>query len=765
MKFVESILKLLRGIKKRETNLKLSRTEEWEVWFRWIIGGVLLVVLVLMFPRGRSLQFADMKEGSISTRRIVAPFSFEILKTREEYQRDRETAIRELYPIFMRDGARLAETIRQVDLFFGEVDDIRMTVYRNSQLKSSLRDSLFKKYNIGVVDIRLRDILIDPRRGVIRRDLLELQENIKTIIRDILAVGVLDMEKERLETPDKRLILKSNDEEMIRPLTDYFGLAEVRVRIAEMINNTYPKRADLAQIGFGITSYFLRPNLIYQEDLHKQRIDDITARIPLSSGFVYENEKIVDRNERITPEIRKKLVSLATKMAEKGMREGGIRRLFPVMGKLAFVMVCFFMFGIYILMIRSPILKETKSVLLLALVIFVISLVAFLVHRFDGSEYLVPAALGSMLLAALFNAEIGYAGSAVLSVLIGGLWGNEFNIMIVSFFVGVVGVVTIKRVRDRRQVIQTIFFLAGAYIFAISFTGFLRILPFREIVRQWPYGIITGMATPIITYGLLPLVESLFDITTDFSLLELSNLNHPLLKRLSVQAPGTYHHSIIVGNLADAAAQAVKANPLLARVGSYYHDVGKIEKAEYFVENQVRGENPHEKLTPRMSALILMNHVKRGLELAEKYKIPSALKNIIAQHQGTTIMTFFYQKAKNKKGPEEPREVDYRYPGPRPQTKEAAIVMLADAVEAAARSLKDPTHSRLKGLIEDLVDDRFQEGQLDESPLTLRDLERIKESFLVILAGTFHARVEYPDIEEQKLQGETDTKNGETVED
>jgi len=401
---------------------------------------------------------------------------------------------------------------------------------------------------------------------------------------------------------------------------------------------------------------------------------------------------------------------------------------------------------------RSGLLKDTKLVLLVALVILIVGLITFLMHRLETSPYLVPTALGAMLLAALFDMHFGYAGAAVISVLVGGLWGNEFDLMVISFFMGVVGVIIIKRFRHRRQLIQATLYLAGATIFAITAMGFLRFFPFSTIVRQWPYGAFTGIITPILTFGLLPLIESAFGITTDFSLLELSNLNHPLLKRLSVQAPGTYHHAIIVGNLAEAAAQAVKANSLLARVGSYYHDIGKIEKSEYFVENQVRGENPHEKLTPRMSALILMNHVKRGLELAEKYKLPSAVKEIIAQHQGTTVMSFFYQKAASQNGGAEASEEDYRYPGPRPQSKEAAIVMLADAVEASARTLKDPTHSRLKGLIEELVDGRFQEGQLDESPLTLRDLERIKESFLIILAGTFHTRVEYPEKEEPKDQ-------------
>jgi putative nucleotidyltransferase with HDIG domain len=471
----------------------------------------------------------------------------------------------------------------------------------------------------------------------------------------------------------------------------------------------------------------------------------------LSRGFVYENEKIVDRNERITPEIRKKLVSLAAKMEEMGMQGGGIRRILPTLGKMGFVLMLFFLLVVFVELEQPMLLRQIKSVLLFSLIIFIFSIVTFFLHRFETSEYLVPTAMAAMLLGTLFDSKVGYAGTAILSILTGALWGNDFNLMAVSFFVGIVGVLVIKRVRSRSQLITAILYVVGAYIVAITFMGFLRSLPFREILSQYPYGAINGLLTPILTYGLLPLVEAAFDITTDFSLLELSNLNYPLLKELSVRAPGTYHHSIIVGNLAETASHTVGANSLLARVGSYYHDIGKMDKAEYFVENQLGPENPHEKLTTRMSALILGNHVKKGLELAEKTRLPTSIRDIIVQHHGTTYMSFFYQKAVAKDGADEVNENDYRYPGPRPQTKEAAIVMLADVVEAATRSLKGPTHSRLKGLIEELVDERFQEGELDESPLTLRDLERIKESFLTILAGIFHARLEYPDREDQKL--------------
>jgi len=387
--------------------------------------------------------------------------------------------------------------------------------------------------------------------------------------------------------------------------------------------------------------------------------------------------------------------------------------------------------------------------ILIALIIMLVATLTFVIHKLNASEYLVPTALGAMLFTTLFDLNVGFMAAAMLSILVGGLWGNEFNFTVIAFFTGIVGVVTIKRVRGRRQLVLVILYLIAAYIFSILFMGFLRSIDYSAIFKEMPFAAFTGLITPIVAYGILPLIEMVFGVTTDFSLLELSDLNHPLLKKLSLEAHGTYYHSINVGNLAEAGAQAINANSLLARVGSYYHDIGKIEKAEYFIENQLGSKNPHEKLAPRMSALILANHVKRGLELADEYKLPKRVKDIIAQHQGTSLMNYFYDKAVKEKK-EEASEADYRYLGPKPQTKEAAIVMLADAVEAASRSLKDPSHSRLKGLVNKIVDQKFSDGELDESPLTLRDLEKIKEAFVKILAGIYHTRVEYPNSSDKQ---------------
>jgi len=256
-----------------------------------------------------------------------------------------------------------------------------------------------------------------------------------------------------------------------------------------------------------------------------------------------------------------------------------------------------------------------------------------------------------------------------------------------------------------------------------------------------------GVLTGIIATGLVPLIEIAFDYTTNIKLLELADLNQPLLKELSMKAPGTYQHSIMVGNLVDGAADAVGANSLLARVSAYYHDIGKIRKASYFAENQLQGENKHERLSPSMSSLIILAHVKDGVELAREKRLGGTIRDIIRQHHGNSVISFFYQKAKNQQNPgyQSISDKDFRYPGPKPQTKEAALVMLADAVEATSKTLAEPTLPRIQGMVQKIINGIFIDGQLDECELTLKNLHAIANSFNRILAGgVFHQRVEYP---------------------
>src|SRR4030043_278468 len=258
------------------------------------------------------------------------------------------------------------------------------------------------------------------------------------------------------------------------------------------------------------------------------------------------------------------------------------------------------------------------------------------------------------------------------------------------------------------------------------------------------FAVLGGIGVTTIVSLLLPILESLFKVTTDISLLELLDLDQPLMKTLMVTAPGTYHHSVIVGNLVESAAEAVGANPLLARVSAYYHDIGKIKMPDYFVENQGGSVSKHNKLTPHMSSMIIINHVKEGVELARQYKLPEPIIDIIEQHHGTMLVSYFYQKAKEQSEDISPVEEDYKYHGPKPQTRVAALVMMADAVEAASRVLTEPTPARITSLVDKIINHIFLDGQLDECELTLKDIFEVKKRFTYILTGILHKRVDYP---------------------
>jgi putative nucleotidyltransferase with HDIG domain len=260
-------------------------------------------------------------------------------------------------------------------------------------------------------------------------------------------------------------------------------------------------------------------------------------------------------------------------------------------------------------------------------------------------------------------------------------------------------------------------------------------------------GFMGGVISGIIVAGITPLFEAFFDYSTDIKLLELANLNQPIFQKMIMEAPGTYHHSIIVASLVEAAAEAIGANPLLARVSAYYHDVGKTKKPQYFIENQRNGENRHDRLSPKMSGLIITSHVKDGCEIAAKAKLGKQITNIIREHHGTSLVSYFYEKAKRDKDASirSLPENDFRYAGPKPQSKEAGLVLLADVVEASSRALSAPTPARIKNLVRERIEKVFMDGQLDECEITLRDLNKIAEHFTRILNGIFHQRIDYPD--------------------
>jgi putative nucleotidyltransferase with HDIG domain len=324
------------------------------------------------------------------------------------------------------------------------------------------------------------------------------------------------------------------------------------------------------------------------------------------------------------------------------------------------------------------------------------------------------------------------------------IFQNRFEMFLYFLISGTMAAYWLRSCRERK-----LFIIAGAklgllnIVLATAIHLYTGKLSTSALIWDWAFAFMGGVVAGILTAGIVPLVEIAFDYTTDITLLELAHLDRPIMRRLMIEAPGTYHHSVIVGSLVEAAATQIGANPLLAKVCGYYHDIGKIRKPLYFIENQTEGRNKHDKLAPSMSALILIAHIKDGVETARENKLGRVIIDTIRQHHGTSIIKFFYEKAKQKKGEDAVNIDDFRYPGPKPQTKEAGLVMLADVVEAASRTLDNPTPSRIQGLVQKLINQIFSDGQLDSCELTLKDLHNIAKSFNKILYGIHHHRIEY----------------------
>lgn len=495
---------------------------------------------------------------------------------------------------------------------------------------------------------------------------------------------------------------------------------------------------------------------IAQENIRSPR--DVV--VPGTNTNIKRGEIIVREGERITEEHLSKLNAIDT------LENGG---KFSVTRSFSFFLLFFLMVVIILEYaeknIKKFVLSEKDLLFTSVFIVFSVLIVkiCFLIFKYYAPGhlaylyYLIPVFFfGGVLRIVLFS-EAAIIFSAIFAIVLGFVFESSLTAFLYAFFGNILSAHFSGRCENRNTILK-----AGLVtsllmsLMVLVFSVFFGHAPGNPVL--WAgFLIINGVASSFIALGLLPVIETIFDYTTDIKLLELANLDNPLLEELMINAPGTYHHSIVVGNLAKAAAESIGAHPLLSRVAAYYHDVGKLRMPHYYIENRTGAHDPHHDLTPSMSGLIILSHIKEGVELAREYKIGRKLTDIIRQHHGTSLVSFFYSKAKEQENPELHiiEEKHYRYAGPKPQTKEAGIIMLADAVEAASRVLDDPTSKRIENHVQNIIENIFLDGQLDDCELTLKDLHAIQKSFNTILIGIFHHRVEYP---ERTRNGDTDKK-------
>ena len=729
----------------------LKATKLWgttldDILLKFFFLAIVTGAIIWMLPTERPFEYSNLTVGSIADEEIIAPFTFPIIKTDEELERERSNAWLSVPPVFNKNSETINKQKLKLSSFFSDTKEFIKMVSNRAKGKASINfqdahvdsfvQDIYLRYNLKLNQASLQQIYhlykskqLDAFEEILSRGLVE-----------VYSQGILD--RPETEISEKRVAILLNGVEDVVELDAVFDIAEAASHIYTMLQKDYtPNDPQLELAGYLLT-VFLYPNLTFNKDLTMERKDKVVHDVAKTRGFVYENQRIIDNHEIVTEDIYRKLKSFAYALNERASNIGGLTRFKFNLGKTLFAVSVLLIFILYTYFNRRNIFSNNRMLGMITLIFLLQFGCAILVlDILNWSQYTIPIILAPMLWAMLLDSGIALISTVTISLILGAIQANDYSFSFMILFVGSVALFSVQKIRNRGQMFRAILYVLIAYLVVNVTFGFFH---FETMDQMLPNAVLT----PTVVFLLIGLFERVFDVTTDISLLELSDLNHPLLKRLSVEAPGTFHHTIIVGNLAEAASKAIGANALLARVGCYYHDVGKVLKPEYFVENQMDAMNKHEKLTPTMSCLILNNHIKKGLELAEKHRIPKLVKQFIPEHHGTSLMSFFYNKALKTMDPKDVNENDFRYPGPKPQSKETAIAMLADTVEAASRTLQKPTPQRIRGFVDTLIDKKVEEEQLNESHLTLKEIDQIKEAFIPILMGIHHVRIEYPSGEE-----------------
>lgn len=530
-------------------------------------------------------------------------------------------------------------------------------------------------------------------------------------------------------------------------------LDSARKQIALEVENLGLGKDGEAVVG-ALAQTLVKPNFILNvSETERRKKAALTSTEPVRET-VKKGQVLVKKGDVVTAE-------QIYAMEELGLHRGSVSEL-RIFGLAVFILVVMGLIIGYLYKFSPEVYGNDLYMVLLGLIILLTLLFGKAAHYY--SDFVAPIAAGALLTAILIDTRLGIFMSIALAALFGVIVENDLRAVAVALIGSLTGVYSVSKLSHGYSLTKTGLWIAALNFITVASTGFLEQVGGTQILLQGIQGAVSGIASAVITIGFLPYLEHTFNITTPVKLMELANPSNPLLQRLLLDAPGTYHHSILVGNLAETAADIIGADPVTVRVGAYYHDIGKIKRPYFFIENQTENENPHDKIAPSLSTLIVTSHIKDGVDLCRDYKLPPAVIDIVQQHHGTMLVSYFYRRATETEHSECIIEADFRYEGPRPQSKEAALVMLADACEAAVRSLSRPNVNRIEATVRKVIRERLHDGQLDDCNLTLRDLNIIGDVFIRVLSSMFHSRIEYPDalkeLERKKPKNGNSAKQG-----
>jgi putative nucleotidyltransferase with HDIG domain len=713
------------------------------------VGAVVavLVLLEVLFPKPVPGGRDALQVGQVAREDIVAPFDFDVLKSAEALSEERAMAEAGVVPVFRFHPAAQEEARKR----FG---DFLTAVYRIRSGPEPQRQKIDMLGQLGVaLSDTARDVLLSSTRSK------SAEERARQLLLSLHQEGVIGGKGAPPLMPDDTVILfRTNDETVVR-VRGLHAESDLPATIRSELSAGV-KDPEIRKTIAEIVVPFATANVVYDEQETARRKETARRVVSEFAGRDFrKDEVIVHRGERVTEEHMDVLRSAAARRAEMPGSTGFAAGL-PSVGRMLMAALLVGVLVLYVSVRKRRLLADGRSQGLFMVLVVLVMCGAALVKRIpNASEYLVPIAVLSILASMLFDFEIAFV-STVTAVMLAGLY-TEFALpfLFVSLVAGTVAAYSVRAVRHREDFYWSAMRIIAAYAGAIIVADILLHNLNAGTFGRCGWGGLNTLISMGVVVLTLPLFERGFVVTTDITLLELGDMNKPLLRKMAMTAPGTYHHSIVVGNLAEAAADAAGGNGLLARVGAYYHDIGKLVSPAYFAENQQGLELPESKhvgIRPKVSSLVIRAHVRDGVDLARKERLPEPIIDFIREHHGTSLMEYFYSRAlEDAEDQAEVSEADYRYPGPRPTSKESAIISLADTIEARARSIGESlTSRRIEAEIEEIIDKRVADHQLDDAELTLSDLVKIREAFFRVLVGMYHQRVRYPDQEEDEAAPE-----------
>ncbi len=709
---------------------------------KFAVGFLLALIITIMFPKHESFD-TEYSVGMIWAKEdLIAPFSFPIYKSEEVYKKEVEEARKKVLPVFSINTGKKTENNQWLDTLnhmfenIAKVISYEKDITKEKNLPEEKRTTSAQTLNnlkagvkVPLTDDEWKIIYsLDNPQNSFGVNLEGFKKKLIQSFNRIYAKKIIDTPKNQFTT-DKISYIKNKIEETIA-MDDVVDMNEafntLKSDFAGYFNNN-----DLVNLAMEFSKEFVVPDLLFNKDETEKIKASIGDAVPKTFGIVRENERIISKHDPINESTKLKLDSYKKVRAEQmGARDYYLQQI----GRFLFVLSMLALIGIFLFKMRPRVFADNTRLVLISTIILLECLLAYISLNIEVKfpiEYMIFVPVAAMLLTIIFDSRLAVYCIVIICILVSAVRGGDYDILIPNFTASLLVIYSVRDIKNRSQLFRSMVFILSGYVITIVAIGLER-YDDPVLIKNELYGAaLNSLLSPILAYGLLIFYERVFRVATDLVFLELSDFNHPLLRELSSKAPGTFHHSIVMGNLSEQAAKEISANQILARVGCYYHDIGKIVSPNYFVENQLDSKNKHEQLNPSLSAKMIIAHVKNGIKLAEKYRLPQELINFIPMHHGTTLVSYFYAKAMSEEDEDDSvHDYIYRYPGPKPHTKETGIVMLADAVEASTRAIEDPTPAKLETQIDEIIKARFIEGELDECDLTLSDLTKIKFSFL-----------------------------------